>query len=339
MKEHSYLPGLDLVRISGILTVVVYHYQVETAALGLCPVQLFPDQAELVQVGVYGMTILSGACLSRQEKNRTWSLKRYFAGRFWAIYPLFWSCFFPVFLYSDLLCGNNRNVASWKILFSVAGVDGYLQSFTPTFYKIGEWYLGCILFLYALFPLFWRLVRRRGPFLVLASGAFIWLVGPFLFDPVRLYPTLAGQMPLFLTGIFLGWYLPSVRLLGMAAGLVALVSAFLGGAAYWTVTAAAAAVFALTFSLGQSLFFGREKLSAVLRWLSRRCFGVFLVHHLAITLAIIPFLEEVPSTLFLWSCGLLLLTAGSFGVSFFLECLCNRVVCHLRQGTVIKNPF
>lgn len=334
MKINSYLPGLDLVRVLGILTVVVYHYQVETAALGLCPVQLFPGQSELVQVGVYGMTLLSGACLSRQEKSRTWSLKKYLIGRFCSIYPLFWICYFPVFLYSDLFCGNNRNVEPWKILFSVAGLDGYLQSFTSTFYKIGEWYLGCILFLYALFPLFWGLVRLWGPFSAMAAGALIWLISPIVFDPAQLYPTLAGQMPLFLMGIFLGWFLPLIQLAGVIAGFVTLISALLGWPAYGTITAAAAAIFVLIFSLGQSLFSGREKSSAALRWCSRHCFGVFLIHHLAITLVMIPFLKEMPSTPLLWGSGLLLLTAGSFGISFFLEQLCSRTRDYLHQVTI-----
>lgn len=38
--------------------------------------------------------------------------------------------------------------------FHIIGVDGYMQQFTSTFYKIGEWFLGCLLILYFLFPIF-----------------------------------------------------------------------------------------------------------------------------------------------------------------------------------------
>ena len=126
MKEFKHLPGLDLIRVFGILVVVFYHYQ------------------------VYTMTLLSGSCLCWQEKSRSWSMKRYLWGRFLAIYPLFWLCFFPIFIYSDIICGNNEGVAPWKLLLSIVGVDGYFQSFTPTFYKIGE----CIWVVFCSFTLF-----------------------------------------------------------------------------------------------------------------------------------------------------------------------------------------
>ena len=98
MKEFKHLPGLDLIRVFGILVVVFYHYQVETAVRGLCPADFLPAMEPLVQVAVYTMTLLSGSCLCWQEKSRSWSMKRYLWGRFLAIYPLFWLCFFPIFI-------------------------------------------------------------------------------------------------------------------------------------------------------------------------------------------------------------------------------------------------
>ena len=83
MKEFKHLPGLDLIRVFGILVVVFYHYQVETAVRGLCPADFLPAMEPLVQVAVYTMTLLSGSCLCWQEKSRSWSMKRYLWGRFW----------------------------------------------------------------------------------------------------------------------------------------------------------------------------------------------------------------------------------------------------------------
>lgn len=77
MKEFKHLPGLDLIRVFGILVVVFYHYQVETAVRGLCPADFLPAMEPLVQVAVYTMTLLSGSCLCWQEKSRSWSMKRY----------------------------------------------------------------------------------------------------------------------------------------------------------------------------------------------------------------------------------------------------------------------
>lgn len=326
MNTRSYLPGLDLVRIWGILTVLIYHYWVETAPLSMVSSPPFWGQEQLVQMGVYGMTLLSGACLSWQEKGRDWSLRRYLRGRFLGIYPLYWSCFFPVFFYSDLFCGNNRDVAPWKLLLSLAGVDGYFQSFTPTFYKVGEWYLGCILFLYALFPLVWKFVRRWGPWTAAGIGFFFWMSCCLVCRKTRLYSTVSGQLPLFLAGICLGCYLPAIRTAWVPAAGTAFLLAALGCPDYCVVTASSAAVFVLLFSLGQNRFFLTEKGKSLLRWLSRQCFGVFLVHHLAITLVLLPVLRSFPAASGSWLLGLLLLIPGSFGLSWVLGRLSGRLV-------------
>lgn len=255
MKEFKHLPGLDLIRVFGILVVVFYHYQVETAVRGLCPADFLPAMEPLVQVAVYTMTLLSGSCLCWQEKSRSWSMKRYLWGRFLAIYPLFWLCFFPIFIYSDIICGNNEGVAPWKLLLSIVGVDGYFQSFTPTFYKIGEWYLGCILFLYAVFPVLWRMIRRRGVVFAAVGALFAWLACCFVENPGQLYSTLIGQLPLFFMGIFLGGCLPSLWIPGILAGMTTLVLYGLGCPEYWIVTTASVGVFVMVFYLGQLLLF------------------------------------------------------------------------------------
>lgn len=326
MKEFKHLPGLDLIRVFGILVVVFYHYQVETAVRGLCPADFLPAMEPLVQVAVYTMTLLSGSCLCWQEKSRSWSMKRYLWGRFLAICPLFWLCFFPIFFYSDIICGNNEGVAPWKLLLSIVGVDGYFQSFTPTFYKIGEWYLGCILFLYAVFPVLWRMIRRRGVVLAAVGALFAWLACCFVENPGQLYPTLIGQLPLFFMGIFLGGCLPSLWIPGILAGMTTLVLYGLGCPEYWIVTAASIGVFVMVFYLGQLLLFCGPFLQKALHWLSRRCFGVFLVHHLAITLVIVPVLVNHRVTPLYWVGGLLLLTVGSFVISFLLDGLSRSII-------------
>lgn len=334
MKEFKHLPGLDLIRVFGILVVVFYHYQVETAVRGLCPADFLPAMEPLVQVAVYTMTLLSGSCLCWQEKSRSWSMKRYLWGRFLAIYPLFWLCFFPIFFYSDIICGNNEGVAPWKLLLSIVGVDGYFQSFTPTFYKIGEWYLGCILFLYAVFPVLWRMIRRRGVVLAAVGALFAWLACCFVENPGQLYPTLIGQLPLFFMGIFLGGCLPSLWIPGILAGMTTLVLYGLGCPEYWIVTAASIGVFVMVFYLGQLLLFCGPFLQKALHWLSRRCFGVFLVHHLAITLVIVPVLVNHRVTPLYWVSGLLLLTVGSFVISFLLDGLSRSIIKFLAESIV-----
>ena len=111
-------------------------------------------------IGVNLFFLLSGASLTHRWQNR-WNLKEYVKGRILAIYPDFWVIFFSLFVYGEVLHGNNASVPKWKLIFSIIGVDGYMQQFTSTFYKIGEWFLGCLLILYFLFVISFRLTKGR----------------------------------------------------------------------------------------------------------------------------------------------------------------------------------
>ena len=108
----------------------------------------------------------------------------------------------------------------------------------------------------------------------------------------------------------------------------------LGCPEYWIVTAASIGVFVMVFYLGQLLLFCGPFLQKALHWLSRRCFGVFLVHHLAITLVIVPVLVNHRVTPLYWVSGLLLLTVGSFVISFLLDGLSRSIIKFLAERVV-----
>ena len=63
-------------------------------------------------------------------------------------------------------------------------MDGYLQYLTPTFYLIGEWFLGCIILIYLLFPLL-RLAVQNYPRLTPWAAAAVY-VPLVLFYPFRM---------------------------------------------------------------------------------------------------------------------------------------------------------
>lgn len=340
MKTHAYLPGLDLVRVSCIGAILVYHFWAETAAAGLIPEGPGPRTGVLVQCAVCMMTILSGVCLAWRESGRVWSGRRYARDRFLAVYPLFWACFFPLFLYSDLLHGNNADVPRWKLLLSVLGLDGFLQPYTSTFYKVGEWYLGCILLLYLLFPPFWRLMRRgKGQWVGLTALA-VWAGGPLLCPVGRnLYQTVWGQLPLFLAGMLLGCARPPRRVgigLAGAAFLLGLGLGTAGAPDYYSGTLASLCGFGVLFGAGQWLLCRRCTVRRALCWLARQSYGAFLIHHVTITLVFVPALARCRMTPGRWLAALVLLLAVSFGLSRLLSALTGRI-CRAFSALCRKN--
>lgn len=153
MPRH-YRPGLDVVRLAALLPVLCYHYCIEAARLGFAvPTALISrGMADWVELGLAWFFLLSGAALCLQWQGR-FALRRYLAGRAAATYPAFWLGFAALFLYGEVLHGNNADIPRWRVIFSLLGLDGYLTPVTVTFYKIGEWFLGVILILYLVFPL------------------------------------------------------------------------------------------------------------------------------------------------------------------------------------------
>lgn len=318
--QRKTLPGLDGIRLAAILWIVLYHYGVETAAAGVFSPPFFTSRAcaALVQGAVFWMTALSGACLGLKYAAAPWRPAEYVKSRFLAIYPLFWLFFFPLFLYSDVLHHNNAGVAPWRLVFSVLGIDGYLSAWTPTFYKIGEWYLGCQILLYCLFPLVLWGLRRRGRQGGLAAAMLVlWFAVPFLFpDNVDPFHTVCGQLPVFAAGAAFGRWLADPQQAGrkpLAASAGLLAAAVLCGAAslpdYYTYSLAALGLFWPAFLLGQLL---RGRAAALAHRAARLCYGVFLVHHVGITLVLAPRLKALPASPAVWAAGLAACLAGAF---------------------------
>ena len=153
--DKSRLLELDFSRNLATIFILLYHFIVESNTAGYINSSSFTLQAYslLGSIGVNLFFLLSGVCLNLRWQNR-WNPKEYAKSRVLAIYPDFWVVFFALFGYGEVLHGNNASIPKWKIIFSIIGVDGYIQQFTSTFYKIGEWFLGCLLILYFLFPIF-----------------------------------------------------------------------------------------------------------------------------------------------------------------------------------------
>ena len=258
MGGRRYYPALDVLRLLAALVIVSYHYGVEMAFLA--PQSTagpgFAALAALTGLAVNVFFLLSGASLALgygpQVPAPDW--RRYACGRVLAIYPMYWLGFGALFLYGEVLHGNNPDVPRWRVVFSLLGLDGYLSQFTVTFYKIGEWFLGVLLLCYLLFPaLVWVLRRAAGrpawyavPAAVCAL-AWAWL--PRAGAGIQYTHTLLWRLPAFWAGIALGSLLARRPAPGPWAA---------------------------------------PERWRWLRTLARECYGVFLVHHVLLTLVFAP---------------------------------------------------
>lgn len=298
-----YRPGLDVIRLAALLPVLCYHFCIEAARLGFAvPAALIGrGMADWVEVGLAWFFLLSGAALCLQWRER-FRWRPYLVGRAAAMYPAFWLGFAALFLYGEVLHGNNADIPRWRVIFSILGLDGYLAPVTQTFYKIGEWFLGVILLLYLLFPvLLWCMgTRRRRRFLFIGMLA-LQLVWPLVCPaPLEAGHTVLGRLPAFSLGVWFGtlladnrtplprclWCLVAAPLLWVPAVPRLAVLLTLSAALFWVV-----------YALGQKL---PQRFWGALRRPAAWSYGVYLVHHVFLTLVLLPAAQKMGLPLPVW---------------------------------------
>ena len=299
-----YRPGLDFVRLAALLPVLCYHFCIEAAWSGFAVPDAFIGRAmaDWVELGLAWFFLLSGAALCLQWQGR-FRWRPYLAGRAAAMYPPFWLCFGVLFLYGEVLHGNNPGIPRWRVIFSILGLDGYLSPLTPTFYKVGEWFLGVILLLYLLFPLLLWCLKARARRYAPAGGH-----GPAAAGLARPLPCPAGRRAhragpparLCAGGLVrqpagTGPHPPCPARCGRWRALCCCGSP--GAPRLAPLLAVSAALFWVLYALGQKL---PRQTWGVLRRLAAWSYGVYLIHHVLLTLVLLPAAQRTGLPLPLW---------------------------------------
>ena len=159
---------LDAVRIFACLCVLTIHFNASVSGYDLTGQFVYnnaiiPNHIFGVYLGDYGVDlffIVSGAALA-YSKRGNWL--NFYARRAKSIYPMFWTAFLAATMIEFLKNHGFTGGPSWHFLVSLAGIDGYallMQWGGSSFYQLGEWFLGCIIIIYILFPLVYVLYEK-----------------------------------------------------------------------------------------------------------------------------------------------------------------------------------
>ena len=171
MNQKKRIVSMDLIRIFSCLCVITCHFNACISGFSngvfvypnsVVPNFYFQNRVYLGDIGTSLFFMLSGA--SMMLSYRPGNLKKYYSKRFLAIYPMFYVAYIAATV-ADFLALKGFPGGDWKLLiFSILGFDGYLASLGFIgfdFYKLGEWFLGCILSLYLVFPLLHKGVEKK----------------------------------------------------------------------------------------------------------------------------------------------------------------------------------
>ena len=287
--------SFDGLRVLSFIAIIWYHMVVHLAETGIYAESklvrwytIADTHIALPAVAVFFM--LSGAVLSLQS-GQGFNLQVFLKKRFSRLlipYYLLTLAYFAMLLIvhrgkTDFF---SADIPLWHSIFNLFGMDGWMQSHgVPSFYfGIGEWFLGALVILSLLFPLF-RLALRKAPvfFLVAATGVYVFfairgtpLVTEFISLPMKGYE--------FILGMYLGTYYNRIPkkawmiALPLTVALLLIPSEWLFRQAFRTTLQAAGLL--ISFS-GLEPLLAKHKLK-VLDTVSGYSYELFLTHHIVI---------------------------------------------------------
>lgn len=212
--------SFDVLRVISLAVIIYYHMVTRLNITG------YYTQETIVSWNTIGYThiampavavffMMSGAVLAMTTKDE-FSLGKYLKKRFSRLmipYYMLSAAYFVLLLIThhgrtDFFSERMESVPIWRVVFNLTGMDGWMQLHgVSSFYLgIGEWFLGVLIILSILFPLF-RLAMRKAPlpFLAAATGIYVYFAvrgTPFSEEHTSLL--MKGYE--FILGMYLGMY-------------------------------------------------------------------------------------------------------------------------------------
>lgn len=289
------LESMDFVRTIALLSVMTVHYNAEVSNAFQLPTKILTNYVFGLYLGVFGVSlffILSGAALMYTSQRKI-SLKSFYAKRFKAIYPTFWCAFVPIFLFLFYFNGGiYGDVPKVRIILTVFGLDGYLGTMgylLPNYAVIGDWFVGCIVCLYAVFPFVHFCVVRKPLLSALVAGTLLIAFGA-RFNYILFFL----RIPEMMAGMYYIMYRDTIKkhklaeliaaLACMAVLILTSLVAIKVPLIYQFVVTGSAAFFFFNYAYEQlSRFPKAYKLcNSLCKTCSKYSFEAFLVHHILI---------------------------------------------------------
>ncbi|MCM3492835.1 acyltransferase [Paenibacillus lactis] len=274
--------GLDFIRAISVIIIVFYHFS--TTLIGYkitSPLSKTWSYAngDISTIGISLFFIISGAALMTTY-NKKYSMKKYLSKRFLSIYPMFWMAYIIAFLILFYINKTIAHLPNINFLWTVIGMDGYMLYRIPTYYILGEWFLGCIILLYLLFPILMFFMNKQPTILFIAAGVlFIFFVETYGFK-MPIIRNFIARIPEFLMGMYFIKYIKSVKFYQfLIASVVIMLLIFvrIDIPGMYKVTIIGISAFFVLFYLAQHI--SNSKFRSVLNEISKYSYAVFLTHH------------------------------------------------------------
>ncbi|MDO4477805.1 MAG: acyltransferase [Lachnospiraceae bacterium] len=195
----------DYIRVLAMLAIIVFHWNQFRYAQSIDGPNIFLMDFPGGNVAMFGVSfffILSGASLMlTTEKGLT--LWPFYKKRWLSIYPLFYTAYAFIFIYYYVIRHGDPGGTASGYIWTLLGMDGYLNEVVSTQYLVGEWFVGCIVLIYLVYPLL-RLGVLKKPVVTVAVTTIIFVLLN-LYYPFEMSRThfFVMRIPEVLLGMFL----------------------------------------------------------------------------------------------------------------------------------------
>lgn len=296
---------MNVLRVLSMISIVFYHMLFTLYIYGirqLSSIRFLYENTNMniAKIGVGLFFILSGCGLMLGSNGTSFDLRNFYNKRFKKILIPFYIVYAGYFIF--LLCTSQisltdpfagKNVSPFSFLFTILGVDAYLDSFgiATCSLGIGEWFLGCLLIMYLIYPLL-RKAMVWNKYITIVAATIYYVAINILyssipaFNSVPMYTNLVIKIYDFILGMFLATILDKLPRFISIAGLI--LNAFfivmpieLPGIHSFLIPIECLSVFLLFAGL-EPLFTKAQKPMKIVDILAKYSYEYFLVHHVVI---------------------------------------------------------
>ena len=218
---------LDFIRAIATISIIMTHFNARYIYAGAQYIYkaIISTTFFNIYIGDWGVSlffIISGAALMYVYQEKL-EYKRFYKKRFESLYPMFWMAYIIAFIGLFYLNkGMFLQAPKKNFILTIIGFDGYLAANVPTFYILGEWFLGCIILFYVLFPLL-RTGVNKYPKATVVVTAMIYLTFIFFYHGVfDMSKIVFVRMPEFLMGMYFIKYIKKVNLPMLVTSIIVL---------------------------------------------------------------------------------------------------------------------
>ena len=158
MSKRLRIEAFDFIRVLSMIGIILFHYSfsfVEYSVGGDHLVFALFNTGNWGAMFVAMFFMLSGAALWYNYGEKM-DIKKFYLKRWLSLFPMFYTAWLIVYIAGGIRKGNWLfGGPLYKLLYTVFGMDGFFldPGVNSTYYLLGEWFLGAIIFLYLLFPL------------------------------------------------------------------------------------------------------------------------------------------------------------------------------------------